>query len=94
MRRAVTCVSAAIGGVVGYGAFVVAANSEGWQFYTIRSFVTGRKVMSEITMHPADQWVKPMLFFLFVGVGVLGGVLSVGPLKQWLNRGDTAGPNR
>jgi hypothetical protein len=69
------------GAFVGYACLTILANLEDWQFYTIRSFVTGETAMSEITQHPADRWVMHGLVFGFI----LGGA-AVG---FWLARQHT-----
>ncbi len=66
------------GAFLGYVGLTILANLEDWQFYTIRSFVTGEIAMSEITQHPADRWVMFSLIFGFI----LGGA-AVG---FWLAR--------
>jgi hypothetical protein len=54
---------------------VIAANLENWQFYSIRTFVTGKSVMSEIVIHPADRWVVPVLLVVFISLGSALGIL-------------------
>mgnify|MGYP001096357271 CR=1 FL=1 len=66
---------AVAGAATGYLTLFVLANLEDWQFYTIRSLVTGRRVMSEIVAHPADRWVGPALFVGFMGGGAMAGAL-------------------
>lgn len=61
------------GAFVGYVFLMVLANLEDWQFYTIRSFVTGETAMSKITEHPADRWVMLGLVFSFVLGGAVVG---------------------
>jgi hypothetical protein len=67
--------SAFAGVIVGYMCLTLAANLEDWQFYTIRSLVTGKLVMSEIVAHPADRWVVPVLLAASVSLGAASGVL-------------------
>ena len=62
-----------VGAACGYVALTVFANLEDWQFYSIRSFVTGKESMSEIVQHPLDQWVMPFLLIAFVIAGALLG---------------------
>jgi len=71
----------------GYACLTIAANLEDWQFYTIRSFVTGKTVMSEIVAHPADRWIAPMLLVVF---GFLGGALGL-LFARWTERWRVAG---
>jgi hypothetical protein len=66
------------GAFLGYVCLTIFANLEGWQFYTIRSLVTGETAMSRIIEHPADRWVVRSLFFVFV----LGGAF----VGMWLAR--------
>jgi len=78
MGRAVRYILAVVGGAIaGYVALTIAANLEDWQFYSLRSLVTGRSAMSEIVDHPADRWVIPLLLAVFVGGGAVAGVLLV-----------------
>ena len=79
--------SALAGAAVGYFCCVFAANLEDWQFYSIRSFVTGRTAMSEIVAHPADGWVFDVIWTLFVAGGATVGVL-VAQQFQSGRRGD------
>jgi hypothetical protein len=60
------------GALNGYGVLTILANLEDWQFYTLRSFVTGETAMSEITQHPADWWLRMILLFS----AVLGGATA------------------
>ncbi len=79
VTRAFRLTRAGTGGTVaGYFVLTVAANLETWQFYRLRSWVTGRVVMSEIVAHPADRWVVPVLLALFVGGGAAAAVLLTG----------------
>lgn len=71
--------AALVGAVGGYLCLIVAANLEDWQFYTIRSFVTGQSVMSQIVEHPADRWVVPVLSVVFVSFGSALGIF----LARW-----------
>src|SRR5262249_50230051 len=59
-------VAAAVGSCIGYTACATAANLEDFQFYTIRSWATGKEAMSEIVEHPADRWIIIGLVSLFV----------------------------
>jgi hypothetical protein len=71
---------AALGGALaGYLSLTVMANLETWQFYTLRSLVTGRTVMSEIVEQPIDRWVVPVLLVVSVGGGAVVGML----LARW-----------
>jgi len=63
------------GVVAGFLGLILLANWEGFQFYTIRSLVTGKTAMSEIVSHPADRWVVPVLYAVFLGGGAVAGVL-------------------
>jgi hypothetical protein len=62
------------GALLGYVCLTILANLEGWQFYAIRSLVTGETAMSRIIEHPADCWVVRSLFFIFVLGGTLVGM--------------------
>jgi hypothetical protein len=64
------------GAVAGYMGLTVWANLERWQFYSVRSLVTGRSAMSEIVAHPADRWVVIALFAAFIGGGAAVGILA------------------
>jgi len=46
---------------------------EAWQFYTIRSTLTGETAMSRIVAHPADRWIVLGLFTSFVFGGAFAG---------------------
>ena len=59
----------------GYVILVVLANMESWQFYTIRSTFTGETAMANITMHPADPWIKLAIFATCIGGGLVVGLL-------------------
>lgn len=61
------------GAILGYVLLTILANLEPWQFYTIRSLVTGKTVMSEIVAHPADRWVQVALFLGFIFGGTYVG---------------------
>ena len=68
LTRAARYNLAALGSAtVGYLVLVIAANLENWQFYALRSLVTGQTVQSEIVAHPAGRWVVPALPAVFVG---------------------------
>jgi len=62
------------GALVGYVSLVIFANLESWQFYTIRSAITGESAMSRIIAHPADPWIKLGLFAAFIGGGFAAGI--------------------
>lgn len=64
--------------MLGYLCLTALANCENFQFYTIRSIVTGRRAMSEIVDHPADRFVVPILFAVFV----VGGAITM----MWLTK--------
>ena len=68
--------SALAGAFAGYMLLVVLANLEDFQFYTLRSAVTGRTAMSQIVEHPADRWIAPALFVVFLSAGAVAGVLA------------------
>jgi hypothetical protein len=72
--------SALAGAFVGYVCLALFANLESFQFYTIRSFVTGQSAMSEIMEHPADQWVGLVIWVVFLGCGAAVGVR----VSQWI----------
>jgi hypothetical protein len=75
VRRALRHTAYGFGGAfVGYVLLVIFANLESWQFYTIRSAITGESAMSRITMHPADPWIKLGLFVAFIGGGIAAGI--------------------
>jgi hypothetical protein len=74
--------AAFVGGAVGYLGLFILANVEDWQFYTIRSLVTGKIVMSEIVEHPADGWVAPVLFVTFISIGSALGILTARRLRR------------
>jgi hypothetical protein len=77
MTRAVRCILAGVIGVfVGYSACTVAGNLEEYPFFTIRQWVTGKTVMSEIVHHPASKWIIPILVSFFVLGGATVGVLT------------------
>ena len=69
-----TVVFGMAGSVIGYILLTILANLEQWQFYTIRSFVTGRTAMSEIVEHPADGWVQLILLLVFTFGGLYAGL--------------------
>lgn len=68
--------AALVGEAVGYLCLFILANAEDWQYYTIRSFVTGKTAMSDIIMHPADRWIAPILFVTFIFSGSILGILT------------------
>jgi hypothetical protein len=68
------------GAFVGYILLTILANMESWQFYTIRSTLTGETAMSQITQHPADRWI---VFGLFASL-VFGGAFT----GFWVARGN------
>jgi hypothetical protein len=70
------------GAAIGYFALCIAANLENWQFYTLRSFVTGRTAMSQIVADPADRWVTPVLLVLFVSGAAVAGALFTRCLRR------------
>ena len=61
------------GAFVGYVLLTILANMEDWQFYTIRSTITGETAMSQIVQHPADRWISLSLFIIFVFGGAFAG---------------------
>jgi len=61
------------GAFAGYILLAILANMESWQFYTIRSTLTGETVMSQIAQHPADRWIVFGLFVSFVFGGAFAG---------------------
>jgi hypothetical protein len=73
-----TIIFGVVGAFLGYLCLSIFANLEGWQFYTVRSLVTGETSMQGITEHPADRWVVLSLFVGFVFGGAFVGV--------WLTR--------
>ena len=68
------------GGAIAYVYLVVAANLEDFQFYAIRSLVTGKSAMSEIVDHLVDRWIVPLLMVATVSFGTLSGVV----IARWL----------
>jgi hypothetical protein len=74
-------IAAAVGGATGYLCLTILANLEDWQFYTLRSLVTGKSAMYEIVDHPADAWVVPVLLVLFIFTGAASGVLVAGRFR-------------
>jgi hypothetical protein len=80
-------VSAVVGAVIDYLCLTVVANLEDWQFYTLRSFVTGRLAMVEIVDHPADRWIVPILLTAFVTAGAVGGILVARRFRPPRKRG-------
>jgi hypothetical protein len=75
----------AVGAAFSYFILVVIANLEDWQFYTLRSFITGKEAMSEIVAHPADKWV---MLGLVLGVPVCGGLIAMRLLHYAVRSGD------
>jgi hypothetical protein len=65
--------AALLGVLAGYVCLTILANMENFQFYTIRSFVTGEEHMSQIVQHPADEWVAPVLLLVFCPMGAMVG---------------------
>jgi len=61
------------GAFFGYIMLTILANMEVWQFYTIRSTLTGESGMSQIVSHPADRWIVLGLFIVFVFGGACAG---------------------
>lgn len=68
-------------GVVGW---IIGANLEDWQFHTIRSWITGETVMSEIIQHPADIWVCYTIFGLCILFGGFGGVVLARRIARYV----------
>ena len=62
------------GAFAGYVLLIVLANMEDWQFYTIRSTITGETAMSQIVQHRADRWIFLLLHILFVLGGAFAGI--------------------
>jgi hypothetical protein len=60
-------------------AFRFAGSLENFPFYTLRHWVTGKSVMSEIVYHPADNWIIPAVEVFFDLSGV-----ALGLLLAWL----------
>jgi hypothetical protein len=75
--------SAIAGAAVGYFCLAIAANAEDWQFYTLRSYITGRTAMSEIVHHPTDRWVMAVLLAVSILGGAVAGVLAA----RWFEPG-------
>jgi hypothetical protein len=75
-----------LGAFAGFLLLTVAANLEQWQFYTIRSYATGKTVMSEIVAQPANKWIYFILYVVSIGGGVVTGVLFAWWLKQGRRR--------
>lgn len=71
------------GAFIGYVALTIFANMEDFQFYSIRSTLTGESAMSEITAHPADSWIFLGLFITFVFGGALTG-FGIARRHTWL----------
>ena len=63
------------GAAIGYVGLFIYANSEEWVFYSLRSYATGEKAMSQIVQHPADYWVCLSVWTSFIGGGALSGLL-------------------
>jgi hypothetical protein len=61
------------GAFAGYAALTILANLEPWDFYTIRSALTGETAMSRIIEHPADRWIILGLFISFIFGGAFAG---------------------
>jgi hypothetical protein len=78
------------GALIGYIFFTILANLEPWQFYTIRSFVTGKTAMSDITAHPADPWVQLGLFLGFIFGGTYVGFRIARRQRTTLQRDNAA----
>ncbi|MDB5340423.1 MAG: hypothetical protein JWN70_6042 [Planctomycetaceae bacterium] len=74
-RPSRTFVYALVGLFCGFMCLTVFRNLEDWPFYTIRSFVTGKTAMYDITEHPADRWVMVGLPFVFLFGGAFIGIL-------------------
>lgn len=85
-------IAAFLGGIVGFGGFILAGNMENFGFFRIRQWITGKTVMSEIIHHPADQWIIPVLELLFILIGTISGILFAKPfdrqIKARLKNGD------
>jgi hypothetical protein len=75
-----------IGTCCGELAFTIARHLEGFPFYTIRQWVTGKSAMSEIIYHPADNWIIPALEVFFDLSGVALGLLIVWWFQSVKNR--------
>lgn len=61
------------GAFLGFMFLTILANMESWQFYTIRSTLTGETAMSQITQHPVDRWIVFGLFVSFIFGGAFTG---------------------
>jgi hypothetical protein len=61
------------GAFFGFMFLTILANMESWQFYTIRSTLTGETAMSQITQHPVDRWIVFGLFVSFIFGGAFTG---------------------
>ena len=72
--------AALCGAALGYLACTVVANLEDFQFYTIRSWATGKTAMSDIVRHPADRWAC----MLMVLGPVVGGAIAAIALERQL----------
>lgn len=76
-----------VGAYHGYRLWQLAASQEDWAFYTIRSTVTGKKVMCDIYHHPADFWVWWGLVVAFWASGATAGLLASGLVRRmWPRR--------
>ena len=61
------------GAFLGYVLWHLLGSLEDWQYYAIRSAVTGETAMSSIIAHPADRWVVWGLFLGFIFGGTFAG---------------------
>ncbi|QVL30946.1 hypothetical protein KIH39_19120 [Telmatocola sphagniphila] len=65
---------------IGYALSTVVANLERYQFYTVRSIVTGKTSINLIVEDPGDKDAYLMIVTFFLSLGFL---LSIGILKLY-----------